>query len=62
MIEIATDMKHVLRKIDDHIKDDDEKFTNIFRRVNFAEKAIYVGIGAVAVLEIVIIVISRGGS
>jgi len=50
--EIHTDVKYVMKWIDEHDRADDKRFDKISGRISIIEKVCYCGIGGFAIIEL----------
>lgn len=54
IIEIHTDLRHMVKNFDNHVKEDSEKFNNINGKIDFQQKIIYGMMGALVIVEFIL--------
>lgn len=57
MVEMHSDVKHVVKWLEAHDKEDDARFETTNKKVEFVTKTVYMGIGGLVVIQILITLI-----
>lgn len=54
MMEVHSDMKHIRRWSEDHDEQDDIRFSETNKKVDFITRIAYMGLGGLAVIQVII--------
>ena len=54
LVEIHSDLKHLVKSYDGHIQDDKNNFGEINKKLEFQQKIVYAGMGILLFVEFII--------
>lgn len=54
MMEMHTDLKHMVKWAEEHDKSDDSRFDSMNKKVDWVSKIAYMGLGGLAVIQFII--------